>query len=367
VSPETSSPSAAGTIAYGRPDPNWEIYSAFLIDPDGSHEAAIAGGSARWSWIWAAHDTKLLVSVGDTWARPAVVNQDGSDLAVLDAYPDRTMHLSPVAWSADGSRILVASGAPAPHPDRPDANLKDRGLYTIRASDGGDLRRVSSNPDRSLDVVFGYAPDGSRIFVSREPWGLQDAQDLPPAVDNERSLFVIKAAGGSSRRLSPTNLNVFGVDWWPGASSDLSPDGTMVAFAAGPIPNPDDVPNTVFLVNADGTGLHQLVAPEVGGITVRWSPDGTRLAFTSKLRSGAQLWVVNADGTRLTQVTDGADGSVSVMPVWSPDGTTLLYERQLGNEVTLRTIRVDGTGDRQLTTPFGDFIGGYVWGMGPGG
>ena len=361
-----SSLPAMGKIAFIRPDENWELASAVVIDPDGSHETAIPGGTTRWSWIWTAHGSKLLVSVGDKWARPAVVNQDGSGLTVLDAYPGRKMHLSPVAWSPDGSRILVASGGPAPHPDRPDPDDRDLGLYTVRASDGGDLRRVITSPDRSHDVVFGYAPDGSRIFVNREPWGLQDAQDFPHTVDNERSLFAISSVGGSSLRLSPQNLDVFGVDWWPAASSDLSPDGTVVAFAAQPVPNPDDVPNTLFLVNADGTGLHQLVSPDVGGITMKWSPDGRRLAFTSKLRSGPQLWVVNADGTDLTQLTDGADGSISVMPVWSPDGTMLLYERQLGDEVTMRTIHVDGTGDRQLTkTPFGDFIGGYVWGTGP--
>ena len=189
---------------------------------------------------------------------------------------------------------------------------------------------------------------------------------MPPALDNERSLFSVAVDGTRSLRLTPQNLNVFGVDWWDGTSADLSPDGGTVAFAAQPVPNPENTPNTLFLVNTDGTGLHRLVSPEVGAVTVKWSPDGMRLAFTSKLKSGPQIWVVNADGSGLRQLTAGADGSTSVSPVWSPDGSTLVFERKIGDAVTLWTINVDGTQKHQLTTtPFGDFIGGYVWGGAP--
>jgi Tol biopolymer transport system component len=349
-----------GPIAFVRPDENWELYSLFVIDPDGSHEHAVAGGVTRWSYVWSARDGKFLVSVGDNWSRPAEVNQDGSGLQLLDAYGDRKLHLTPAAWSPDGTRILVVSGAPDPHPDRPDANPADLGLYTVRATDGGGLRRMSSSPDRSTDLIFGSSADGSRVFVSRTPWAMQDAQDQPPTPENERTIVAIDTATGAEHRVTPSSVTVFA---FGGLSADLSPDGATVAFAGEPMPNPEGVGNTIYLVGADGTGLRQLVSTDVGGVTVRWSPDGTRLAFTSKLRSGPQIWIVNADGSGLRQLTAGADGSTSVSPVWSPDGTMLLFQRKDGESVTLWTINADGTGERQLTTnPFGDFVGGYAWG-----
>src|SRR4051794_23011239 len=132
-----------GRIAFVMPDDNWELYSLFSIDPDGSNETRVPNGTTRWSWVAAARDGRFLVSVGDAWARPAVVAQDGSRLTVLDAYPERHMHLSPFDWSADGSRVLVVNGAPAPHPDRPSENTKAFGVYSVAAAGGLDLRRLS--------------------------------------------------------------------------------------------------------------------------------------------------------------------------------------------------------------------------------
>ena len=63
------------------------------------------------------------------------MNADGSGFHLLDAYPDRKMHLNPLGWTPDGSRIYVYSGGE-------DVSAADMGLYTVRASDGEDLTRI---------------------------------------------------------------------------------------------------------------------------------------------------------------------------------------------------------------------------------
>src|SRR5207237_6068883 len=94
--------------------------SPFIIDADGTHETALHDGGLM-PGIWSPGGCKLLVShlVEDpsplpgaepAWIRPAVVNADGSGFEVPDAYPDRKMHLAPVGWSPDGSRVLAVSG-----------------------------------------------------------------------------------------------------------------------------------------------------------------------------------------------------------------------------------------------------------------
>src|SRR6185369_3680435 len=103
----------------------------------------------------------------------------------------------------------------------------------------------------------------------------------------------------------------------------------------------------MYLVNRDGSGLHEIVPSRLGALSARWSPSTDTIAFTSghlglvhtpagkELTGQPQVWTVHGNGSGLTQLTDGRDRSVSVTPVWSPDGTELLFQRKLGNSVTL--------------------------------
>jgi dipeptidyl aminopeptidase/acylaminoacyl peptidase len=68
------------------------------------------------------------------------------------------------------------------------------------------------------------------------------------------------------------------------------------------------------------------------------SPDGTRVAFTLSTldleanRRRVDLWLVNADGTGLRQLTFSAESEAS--PRWSPDGRSLLFLAKRGGETT---------------------------------
>jgi Tol biopolymer transport system component len=339
-----------GMIAFVRSDAARTTISGFVINGGGTHQGALPSGMGGWAGIagWSPDGTKLLVVVGDAWARPAVVDPDGSNLRVLDAYPGRKMHLAPRGWSPDGSRILIESGPEAVDP-------ADVGLYTVRSSDGGDLKRVTVTPAGSGDTPSGYSPDGSRILFAREPG----------------SLFVINADGRDLRQLTQTNWVVVDLDFWDWASADWSRDGLQAAFAVRA--NPSNSPG-LYLVRLDGTAPRELVGPDVGALSVRWSPSNDRIAFTSghlgpgrtpagKELVAPQIWVVNADGTGRTQLTDGTDGSTSVTPVWSSDGTKLLFQRKLHDQVTLWTMNADGTDQTRVTASpvAADYVGKYAW------
>ena len=85
------------------------------------------------------------------------------------------------------------------------------------------------------------------------------------------------------------------------------------------------------IVNADGGSPAQLpIAPGCGGplgeadaygcYSPDWSPDGDRIVFTRSEPDGSNesIWIVNADGTGLVQVTDGADDN----PTWGTPPTS---------------------------------------------
>jgi WD40-like Beta Propeller Repeat len=102
---------------------------------------------------------------------------------------------------------------------------------------------------------------------------------------------------------------------------------------------------TVITENPDGTGRKTIV-PLTPGVAVgagepAWSPDGTKLAYSSKIGGTGGIFVVHADGTGVTRVTnDPADGE----PVWSPDGTKLAFIHVSTGRRRLVTTNLDGSG-----------------------
>jgi len=104
----------------------------------------------------------------------------------------------------------------------------------------------------------------------------------------------------------------------------------------------------VYSINPDGSERTRLTHSTTGlSRSPNWSPDGSRLAFTST-RTGTRLaYVMNADGSNETPVPNTAG---AVDPSWSPDGSQLLFERVVsGSQSDLYLVRPDGTGLRQLT------------------
>ena len=93
-------------------------------------------------------------------------------------------------------------------------------------------------------------------------------------------------------------------------------------------------------------GVEQLIPNGEGGYWPSWSPDGSRIAFTSLRRHG--IWVMSADGTGLRRVTTSR--SIDSQPTWSPDGRRLAFARNIpGYHTDIFVVGVDGKGVRRLT------------------
>jgi dipeptidyl aminopeptidase/acylaminoacyl peptidase len=147
-----------------------------------------------------------------------------------------------------------------------------------------------------------WSKDRSRI-------ALANAAENPADVwgfNDFNDLLVMNADGSGRVRLTSHFGSVSGPAW--------SPDGSKIAFASD-----QSGRSEIYVVNADGSHLVQLTT--TGGFAPSWSPDGTRIAvgikITDVLQEPSAFVMDAADGGNVVPLMPGED------PAWSPDGSVI--------------------------------------------
>ena len=131
-----------------------------------------------------------------------------------------------------------------------------------------------------------------------------------------------------------TQLTFFTEQEGKAVDPDFSPDGSQIVFCLM-----KGQTQTLYLVNTDGTGLTEISL----GFDPSWSPIENKIAYTSN----NQIWVMNSDGTGKTQLTtENSNGN----PAWSPDGTEIVYTYYEGGKASVLIMNSDGTEKTPLTT-----------------
>ena len=113
----------------------------------------------------------------------------------------------------------------------------------------------------------------------------------------------------------------------PSITPTITPRGGgygQIAFASDRTGIPQ-----IWVANADGTGLRQVTDTQQGACQPSWAPDGTQIVFISPCEAhqeiylDASLFIINEDGTGLTPLPTVGGGDFD--PAWSPNGEDIIF------------------------------------------
>jgi dipeptidyl aminopeptidase/acylaminoacyl peptidase len=200
-------------------------------------------------------------------------------------------------------------------------------LYTVPASDGGDISRIPGIPNGAW--LPAWSPDGTKLAVAVFPR------------QGPREIWIVNADGSNARKLAEAD-NVSQPDW--------SPDGSMIVYAAD-----TGEGSAIHVIKADGTDDRKVgeVIERRDYFSAAFSPDGTKLLFDTGTDAGFGIFLMNADGTNAERLSQG-DSDYN--PKWSPSGLQIVFTRQdEGPDSDIFVMDADGSSVRRLTDgPPGD-------------
>ena len=141
----------------------------------------------------------------------------------------------------------------------------------------------------------------------------------------------------------------------------FSPDGSRVVFSSYWSEGEGRAFGTeLFVMNADGTNIEQLTYDRAVNGFPAWSPDGDSIVFASYRGSGyipgclgssiclPDLYVIDTGGGNPRQVTDDPGGETA--PSWSPDGSRLVFVSvQPDGSEALEVMNADGTDQTRIS------------------
>jgi len=212
-------------------------------------------------------------------------------------------------------------------------------IWVINA-DGSGRHQLTSGS--GIDFDPHWSPDGKQI-VFRTERGTRAPDPWGIGLD---SLFIVNVDGSGEHQLYPPDAQATGglfPDW---GSNDLIAFSGLAA---------NGISETIYTIHPDGTGLTNLGHPKGANAEgAVWSPDSSKIAFGSHPGDGRwEIWVMNADGSNKKQLTfttkRSGGNSGSIFADWSPDSTHMVFSSDHEGDWEVYVMNADGTDVKRLT------------------
>jgi serine/threonine protein kinase/dipeptidyl aminopeptidase/acylaminoacyl peptidase len=300
------------TIAYVGGSDNYAQKSPSLFvartDGSGSRPLWAPADATVWSATWSRDGRWLLVGLYDRGKGESWVGEMPSDGS---RPPRRLARTVAATWTPDRRTLVGQVGGEAIGAQTP-AERRRVNLFAQRRRQWDDLWR---EPE-PMPLSFGPM----NLFA-------------PVVTPDGRSIL----AGGSLVRTEPLRFNraTGQFERLPGGITggfiDYSPDGAWVAWV-------DATDRTLWRARSDGNERLQLTLPPLEVALVRWSPDGSRLAFVGGRSDDPDVvYLVPRDGGA-PEALSKPDPAGAWDPCWLPDGQTLVWGSLRIPEGSIKTL-----------------------------
>lgn len=127
-----------------------------------------------------------------------------------------------------------------------------------------------------------------------------------------------------------------------------SPDGSKIAFSSTRSGQP-----MIYTANANGTNIKRVTFAGRYNSTPSWSPDGKKIAFAGHIKSHFDIYTIDIASNKITPLTaaykKNGKRANNESPSYSPDGRFILFTSDRTGKTQLYIISPDGTNERQIT------------------
>src|SRR5271157_1047316 len=262
----------------------------------------------------------------------------------------------------DGKHYLYSSVGSQP-------NLQ--GIY-VASLDGGERKLIVATDANAVYVQSGHLLFVRGNVLMAQPFDLRNfkLQDEPrPIADHIAMMSATSNLSGAIFAASPNGVLVWRngsgtsesqLQWFDRSGKKLGAVGDAADFSS-PALSPDEKKLAVSIVDPQAKTRDIWVIDLVRGTRTRltfdpaddmnpvWSPDGTRIAFTSNRKGERDIYQKPADGSGQEELLLEAKDGQKNLEDWSPDGKYLLYNHQPSGQTHLYVMPFEG--DRKLV-PF---------------